>query len=131
MENIIPTNEISNIIIDTNVRKECKKEPSLPNKVVRRKKAYFPKGNHYKKYINAPWNWIDIFKHIEQIKSEGEYNFIRIISDKYGIKYGTLKNKYSKWLSDGQPNINKIENRGGHNKIFTEEQERKLYEWIP
>ncbi len=61
--------------------------------------------------------------------------YIKCFSKKYAIKYNTLRNKYNKYhyknakinfISD---NLN-IENRGGVNKIFTETEEKELYEQI-
>ena len=62
-------------------------------------------------------------------------NFIKNISIKYAIKYNTLRNKYNKYynnkhaISIDTVNFNG-ENRGGSNKIFTDIEEKELYEYI-
>lgn len=53
------------------------------------------------------------------------------ISNKYGIKYSTLSNKYSAYAKSDNLNILvNCENRGGSNKIFSNEDEKILYERI-
>ena len=59
------------------------------------------------------------------IKSDCD-NFIKITSEKYGIVYGTLKNKYNAYCKNKLTNINK-ENRGGVNKLISTNVERELY----
>jgi hypothetical protein len=56
--------------------------------------------------------------------------FIIHISEKYGIKYKTLKNKYNNYKNS--PEINNIndENRGGTNKIFTENEEQEIFNYL-
>ncbi len=128
MENIHPNDVTKHGTVNDGDKNEAEKEKLLPKKKVPKKK-YFPKGNHYKKYRDAPWVWEDVFKFIERIKAEGEYHFIRVTSELYCIKYSTLKNKYAKWSLNNELNP-ADDDRGGHNKSFTEEQERNLFEWI-
>ena len=104
---------------------------SLPKTNVRRSKIKFTeKRDNYKRYTNAKWQWSEVFSYIEMMKANGEYNYIKTTSQKYNIKQSTLKNKYNKWIKSGKCNIDSIENRGGSNKSFTEEEERNLYEYI-
>lgn len=57
---------------------------------------------------------------------ETKHNVFKIISKKYNINYGTLKNKYSSHINNkNNMNIN-IENRGV-NKIFSETEEKEIF----
>ena len=53
----------------------------------------------YKKYSKASWNWSEIFCEIEALK-ESHSKIFKIISEKYNINYGTLKNKYYKFKNN-------------------------------
>lgn len=101
---------------------------TLPKNVKRHtSKKFTKKRRPYKSYLNAEWKWEDVFIEIDKIK-DTKVNFLRIIADKYGIIYGTLKNKYNK-MHNNTTNVN-TENRGGSNKIFTKNDERELYNHI-
>jgi len=95
-------------------------------------KKYTEKRNPYKSYLGANWKWSDIFNEIDNLKKNTN-NFIKHVSTKYGIKYSTLCNKYNyynKYLrSDAIINVNE-ENRGGCNKIFSDVEEKQLFERI-
>jgi DDE superfamily endonuclease/Tc5 transposase-like DNA-binding protein len=104
----------------------------LPKKIYRRqKKNYTEKRDNYKKYYNSNWKWNEVFNEIEKLKLENVKSYIKIVAKKYNIKYDTLKKKYSKWIHNNKPSLIVIkENRGGHNKYFSETDERLLYEYI-
>lgn len=87
--------------------------------------------DNYKNYKNMPWNWLTIFRAIERSKKNGDKTYIKLVSEKYNIKYTTLKNKYYKWLDDGKPmEFNNEDNRGLSNRLFTINEEQELYEYI-
>ena len=90
------------------------------------KLKYFQyKRRPYKSYNNTFWEWKQVFDEIEQIKNRNT-NYLEIISKKYGIVYGTLKNKYNIFLKNKE-NIIKGENRGGKNKFFTKIEEDNIF----
>ena len=93
-----------------------------------REQTFTEKRNPYKKYQKAKWNWTDIFNEIDEMKSLKISKFIKKVSNKYGIKYQTLLNKYYiyKNKNDKILNIND-ENRGGYNKVFKEHEEYEIY----
>jgi len=100
-----------------------------PKKILRHQKKNYPmKRDNYKNYKNAKWKWINVFLEIEKIKMENIHSYIKIISDKYNIKYSTLKNKYNKWKVN-KPDIIE-DNRGINNRFFKEEEELELYNLI-
>jgi hypothetical protein len=103
-----------------------------PKKMRKRIRESCPeKRDNYKKYEKANWKWIDIFKQIDLKKSEGSKSYIADIAKQYNIKYSTLQSKYSTWASQNRPEeISHKENRGGHNKCFTEDEERKLRDYL-
>ena len=89
------------------------------------------KRNNYKKYAVAKWEWIDVLELVDKKKSEGIRSHITDVVKQYKITYRTLQRKYSEWVKNGKPKeIEDEENRGGHNKFFSEEEERKLYEYM-
>ena len=97
----------------------------LPLNIRRNGKVKFTeKSKPYKKYLNATWEWIDIFLEIECLKDEPK--IFKIISKKYNINYGTLRNKYIKFKNDESYNDPDNENRG-INKIFTKKEEMEIY----
>lgn len=99
----------------------------LPVKVNCKHKNTFPTvRNNYKKYKCAKWKWINILNEIDVID---DAHAISVIAKKYNINPKTLRNKYNKWILNNR-DINITDNRGGHNKIFTAEQEKSLYEYI-
>jgi hypothetical protein len=102
----------------------------LPRTIIPRPKVYFPKTrNNYRKYNNADWDWNDIFEEIETLKIT-EANYIKIVSTKYNIKYETLRKKYNKWVSNDKIPVIMKETRGIHNRLFTVDEERDLFEYI-
>lgn len=97
----------------------------IPLKLKRLRETKFTeKKNPYKKYNKAGWNWIDIFLEIESLKEQPK--IIKLISTKYNINYGTLKNKYSKF-KNSEEFINIDDENRGIDKIFTEQQEREIF----
>ena len=97
-----------------------------PNNVKRlRKKKFTNKRRPYKTYNDAPWEWNAIFIEIDILKIQKIKNFLNITSIKYGIVYSTLKNKYYDFKNN-KIIIDNKEHRGGHNKIFTNEQEENM-----
>ena len=94
-------------------------------KIKRSREPSFTKiRNPYKKYQCADWNWTDILNEIKELKDLKVSKFIKKISDKYGIKYKTLLNKYNMHENNKIMNINE-ENRGGTNKTFNEKEEKR------
>lgn len=87
------------------------------------------KRDNYRKYGNAEWNWIDVLNELKSLKFKKLKGAVNIISVKYNIKSETLKQKYRKWIDDNNIDFD-VENRGGHNKIFDENQERDLVDYI-
>ncbi len=89
----------------------------------------FPKArNMYKPYLRAIWNWEEIFQEIDELRTY-EGKFIKNISIKYNINYDTLKHKYSTYCKNKDLNYDK-EYRGGHNKKFTEREEKIIFDYI-
>ena len=82
----------------------------------------------YKKYSKASWNWSEIFCEIEALK-ESHSKIFKIISEKYNINYGTLKNKYYKFKNNEQCNNIDVENRGTY-KIFSDDEEDDIFLFI-
>jgi hypothetical protein len=66
-----------------------------------RKYKYAVKRNNYKKYKYANWNWIDIFKEID----DPDTGTMKYISIKYNVNYNTLRHKYEKWKKSGNSMI--------------------------
>lgn len=103
----------------------------LPKNIKRKRAKKFTKNRQpYKTYLQANWVWSDIFLELDQLKKVSD-TFLKDISLKYGIVYSTLSNKYNKRctskITDKSVNT---ENRGGSNKIFTQLNEKKLYDVI-
>jgi hypothetical protein len=111
-------------------RKRKKKVDPVPIKIVKKRQVAYPnKRDNYRRYNNATWKWEDVFEEIETLKNEGKLNYIEIVSVNKNIKYGTLRNKYNEWKNNKELNINE-DHRGGHNKIFSELEEREMYDYI-
>ena len=107
-------------------------EINLPVKLPRKiNKGYPLKRNKYKNYIDAPWNWLTVFRAIDKLKKRGIKSYIKSVAKKYNINEASLRVKYKQWVTDGKPNKCIIkDNRGFFSKAFTEEEERELYEYI-
>ena len=90
-----------------------------------RERKFTEKRDNYKNYNNAKWDWNDIFA-----KIENKERCKKEIAKAYNIKYKTLLDKYKKWVDNEKKKIIKKENRGGHKKIFTIEQEKDLALYI-
>ena len=91
-----------------------------------RESKFTEKRDPYKKYQKAKWKWSDIFDEIDILKENINKGFFKIISEKYGIKYKTLRNKYSDYKNNKLNNFDN-ENRGGSNKIFSELEEYEIF----
>lgn len=91
-----------------------------------RESKFTEKRDPYKKYQKAKWRWSDIFDEIDILKENINKGFFKIISEKYGIKYKTLRNKYSDYKNNKLNNFNN-ENRGGSNRIFSELEEYEIF----
>jgi hypothetical protein len=103
----------------------------LPKNIKRKRtKKFTKKRQPYKTYLQANWVWTDIFLELDHLKSVND-TFLKDTSLKYGIVYSTLSKKYNKHcrsrITDKTVNN---ENRGGSNKIFTQSDEKKLYDLI-
>ena len=93
-----------------------------------RKQKFTEKRRPYKKYLSAKWNWSDVLEEIFELSKTCKQGYIKKISDKYGIVYNTLKDKYNKYLKE-KTNINS-ENRGGTNKIFSKSEEQQIFNFL-
>lgn len=106
----------------------------LPKKIERLRKKKFNQVKHpYNSYLKAKWNFLDIFKEIEELKKKSGKSFFIQVSKKYNITVVTLKTHYYKWITDGRPNDYiqfKIENRGTRTRCFTLQQDKELYDYI-
>jgi hypothetical protein len=101
----------------------------LPKKIIRHRKISYPKvRDNYRRYKNAEWKWEDVFNEIDTLKNENHANYIKTIAENRNIKYSTLKRKYTQWKNSENNIVNDY--RGGHNKIFSESEERDLYNYI-
>jgi len=102
-------------------------------KIVKKRKPKFTKVRRpYKQYQYADWEWSDIFKEIDLLKTTVKKGYFLFISDKYGILYKTLVNKYYMYINNKDmfiPIINE-ENRGGCNKIFTYNDEEDIFLYV-
>ena len=69
---------------------------TTPIKIKRhRQKKFTKKRNPYKSYNSSDWNWTEVFIKIELFKKEYKRGYLKMVSEIYGIKYNTLKNKYN------------------------------------
>jgi hypothetical protein len=101
----------------------------LPKTIKRNKpKTYTKKRNNYKPYLLADFKWNDIFIEMDKMKNETS-KYLKLTSDKYGIKHSTLSHKYNEHVKNNLSKYDK-ENRGGKNKSFNELHEKELYEYI-
>jgi hypothetical protein len=94
------------------------------------KQKFTQKRRPYKKYNLADWNWNDIFLEIDALALKMKQGYIKITSEKYGILYRTLCDKYNKYINDRKINNkfnNYEDNRGGGNKIFTDTEEDEIF----
>ena len=58
----------------------------IDKNILRRPKKSFPsKRGIYKKYKNTKWNCTQIFEEVDKLKANGYYNYLNIVSEKYGI----------------------------------------------
>ncbi len=66
-----------------------------------------------------------IMKQVGSSDENGNQISLRQIALKYNINYNTMKFRYNKYRSGVA-----LQSHGGNNKIFTEQQERELYDCI-
>jgi hypothetical protein len=95
------------------------------------KYSFTMKRNNYKKYNLAKWKWIDVFKDIDFLISHNDRKYIAKTSKKYNINRRTLIRKYQKYkrgILDAESL--KKEHRGAHNKIFTYNEEKMMFQHI-
>ena len=90
---------------------------------------YPEKRHNYKRYKNADWKWKDIMNETRNLEENCCYNFIKIISTRYNVSHSTMKKKYIEWKTGLNIDF-ESENRGGHNKLFTDSEEYSLYDYI-
>jgi hypothetical protein len=85
----------------------------------------------YRAYKANGIDWLALFVAIDT-RSDGVS--IRSIAEQHNVKRQTLQERYSRWVGDGRPTEGRVEaaedHRGGHNRTFTEDQERALAEYI-
>ena len=94
-----------------------------------RKKKFTTKRDNYKNYTDAKWTWNEIYLEVRDEKKTNK-NALCDIAIKYNIKYSTLKERYRKWIYNDCEVVNNNETRGGSKKIFTEEEEKELSNYI-
>jgi hypothetical protein len=106
------------------------KNQVLP-KIIKKKrnKKYTEFRSPYKSYNSAKWKWSDIFIEIDNLKTTSN-TFLKDISNKYGIVYNTLRNKYNNHCKNKSNNNVDDEKRGGSNKAFSNNDENNLYDHI-
>ncbi len=92
------------------------------------KQKFTQKRRPYKKYNLAKWKWDDIFLEINKLSLTMSQGYIKNVSEKYGILYKTLCNKYNKYVTNKIVNNN--DNRGGNNKIFTQLEEQCIFDTL-
>jgi hypothetical protein len=84
-------------------------------------------------YITYNVNWTDIFEEIDALKNTVSYP-LNTVSNKYSINKSTLRHKYYEWKRNNNNNSENqndfTDNRGGHNKSFSDSEEYDLYEYI-
>lgn len=116
--------------ITENQTKEDQIKDTVPKKNFRKPKKSFPlKRNPYRNYMDAEWNFNDVLNEIYNLELSGEHKYIKIISTKYNICKGTLKRVYHKWKKNDRSYLVLTETRG-LKKLFSEYDERNLYEYI-
>ncbi len=101
---------------------------SIKNKNIQRHREskFTAKRSPYKKYQKACWIWTNVFDEIDLLRETINTGFIKTISDKYGIKYKTLLNKYNNYKNNNIINVNN-ENRGENKQIFKDTEEYEIY----
>lgn len=67
----------------------------------------------------------EILQKIGTSNEDGSKNSIRRIAQEYGYYYSTLKRMYKKYISNSTNGAH-----GGNNKIFSEQEEKDLFEFI-
>jgi hypothetical protein len=94
-----------------------------------RKKSFTAVRRPYKSYLEADWDWIDVFSEIDLLKSKNTSKIFVFIAKKYGIVYSTLRNKYSAYTNNKIILDNK-EHRGGSNRIFNVNDQKIIFDTI-
>lgn len=113
-----------------NIKTEKETNIIISKKNYRKPKKSFPlKRNPYRDYMNAEWNINDVLNETYNLELDGEHKYIKKISSIYNICEGTLKRIYQKWKKDKRPYLHLTETRG-LKKLFSEQQELDLYEYI-
>jgi len=101
---------------------------NIPKKIKKKRVVKYPnKRYNYKRYDQSTWNFIDVFNEYETLKNDGDKKCIIKIVKKYNISRTTFLRRYNLWKNEL---LEEQEKRGGHNKIFTDEEEKELYEYI-
>lgn len=70
-----------------------------------------------------------MFNELDDLKKTSN-RYLKDTANKYGIVYSTLTNKYNIYCNDKDKCIMNSYNRGGSNKIFTDENKMTLYDYI-
>ena len=104
-----------------------------------RRSRLFPgkRGSHHQ-YRLAEWNWLDVYRAVNDAGGLAVHGSLGDVAQQYGISYNTLRGRYRAWVSAGRPlNIETcpsassaallgLENHDGHNKIFSDSQEKQI-----
>jgi hypothetical protein len=114
-----------------------------PRKAKRRRSDYFPKiRGHYRQYFKAQWEWLELYQELDTFDQARNRGVLSNVCIDYGVDKETLRARYHKWIELGRPKIIDknsnigtryvlgAETRGGQNKIFSEEQEESMINFI-
>ncbi|MBS1736811.1 MAG: hypothetical protein JSS98_09460 [Bacteroidetes bacterium] len=91
------------------------------------KNRYTVKRRPYKKYNLANWSWETVIQELLSIK-DIDKNYLKTISNKFGIIESTLENKFRQYSLLGKTSLE--DHRGHKNKLFTVDQEREMADHI-
>jgi transposase len=92
-----------------------------------KKKSYPKKRNHYKNTNYSDFDMEKIMKECITLKENDPY-YISAILDKYPINRKTFEHKLRRYIEEGNKSLN--DNRGKHTRLFTENEEKILIEYI-
>jgi hypothetical protein len=86
---------------------------------------------HYNNYSVAKIDFLSLFHRIDR---GGRANSLRKVAAISGVKRSTLGDRYNDWVDGGRQSTNDApgvaDHRGGHNRVFTEDEERYLADYI-
>ena len=92
-----------------------------------KKKSYPMIRNHYKNVNYSDFDMEKIINECIELKKTDPY-YISTILDKYPINRKTFERKLRRYVIEGSKSLN--DNRGKHTKLFTENEEKILAEYV-